>query len=88
MNTRPPKQIYLQTHGTESRLLNATQNEVTWCVDRINENDTVYILATPKLASLLERLAQYANLYNAPESAYNARTLAAQIREVLDDSQA
>ena len=41
-------------------------------------------LVTEKTAALLERLATYANLYDAPQSSYDARELAARIREALE----
>ena len=50
---------------------------------RIARNARLGALVTPDLPDLLERLATYANLYDAPESAYNARALAARIREAL-----
>jgi len=50
----------------------------------IARNARLAALVTPELAALLDRLAQYANLYDAPESAYNARALAARIREALE----
>ena len=51
-------------------------------------NAKLSALMTPELAELLERLAKYANLYNAAPLAYDARALAAQIREALDDGRA
>ena len=41
-------------------------------------------LVTPELPELLEQLARYANCYNAPVSAWDARTLAASIRKALE----
>jgi len=55
--TRPPNQIYLQCYESDGSLRNPVRDDVTWCVDQINENDAIYILATPELAALLERLA-------------------------------
>jgi len=43
MNT-PPKVIYLQIYDEDGKLLDVLQDEVTWCVDRINEKDLVYML--------------------------------------------
>lgn len=96
MKTSLPEQIYLQAHDTEGNLLNATKDEVTWCVDRINENDAAYILATPELAELLERLADMAvriasEIYSVDarlaieqsRHADSANALAARIREAL-----
>lgn len=43
MNT--PKTIYLQCRAPDGMLLDLVHDDVTWCVDQINENDAVYTLA-------------------------------------------
>ena len=80
-NPRPPETIYLQCYDEYTgNLLDVVRDDVTWCRDRINENDAVYILATPELVGLLERLGAWDAL--APRTASErdeARALAAEI---------
>ena len=53
----PPETIYLQCYDEYTgNLLDFVSGDVTWCRDRINENDAVYILATPELARLLDEV--------------------------------
>jgi len=83
----PPEKIYLQCYNEDEdgELLDLVHDDVTWCVDQINENDAVYILATPELARLLERLAKYVpyTLHPGIDIATQARALAAKIRAML-----
>lgn len=100
MKDELPNQIYLQYYDENGEdLLNPARNEVTWCVDRINESDAVYILVTLELAVLLERLANMAvRIASETEAQYSVDdqlamkqskwveegyTLAARIREAL-----
>lgn len=91
MTTRPPEQIYLQCHEDDGNLLNLVRDDVTWCVDQINENNAIYILATPELASLLEYLAEGIDCLAPAEDGVptpktdEARALAAKIKEALDE---
>ena len=58
VKNQPPETIYLQCYDEyDGSLLDVIRDDVTWCRDRINDNDAVYILVTPELAELLERLA-------------------------------
>ena len=40
MKKKPPKEIYLQFYDDENNI----EEEITWCEDRINENDVIYVL--------------------------------------------
>ena len=92
-----PLQIYLQAYDIEGNLLDATKNEVTWCVDQINENDAVYILAMPELVALLDGMIALAEstYVQIPASLQGpmlrmideARALAAEIRGALEVSE-
>lgn len=98
MRDELPNQIYLQYYDENGEdLLNPARNEVTWCIDRINESDVVYTLATLELTALLERLARCAEhiVYEYDDMSTRAerepiardmriaRILAARIREAL-----
>ena len=54
MTNQPPDIIYLQYYGDDWYVDNienpepAEGDEVTWCVDKINEVDIKYLLATPQ----------------------------------------
>ena len=84
---------YCWQHDPEYIARKATERQAAWQAGmdrkvakyrRIARNARLgALVVTLKSAALLERLAQYANLYDAPESAYNARELAARIREAL-----
>ena len=63
-------------------MLNLIHDDVTWCVDQINERDAVYILATPELAEMLESLVSMTDYYESSTDE-EARALAARIREAL-----
>lgn len=53
----PPETIYLQCYDEhDGSLLDFVSDDVTWRRDRINDNDAVYILATPDLARLLDEV--------------------------------
>jgi len=43
--TKPPETIYLQCYDETEELLNLVHDDVTWCVDQINERDATYTLA-------------------------------------------
>lgn len=67
-------------------LIAATDGKVTTdLLGRLEQAEALAQLVTPGLVALLERLATYANLYDAPQSSYDARELATHIREALDD---
>jgi len=95
-NPGPPETIYLQCYDEhDGSLLDFVRDDVTWCRDRINENDAVYILATPELADLLETLAdeipvlgkpmKWAGRYHCSGSGVvdDARDLATRIKDSL-----
>lgn len=42
--TEAPSIIYLQCYDEGGELLNLVSDDVTWCVDKINENDAIYAL--------------------------------------------
>ncbi len=44
--TRLPEAIYLQCYDEAGELLDLVHDDVTWCVDQINECDAVYKLAS------------------------------------------
>lgn len=45
-SNKPPEIIYLQCYDEhDSTLLDPVRDDVTWCVDRVNDNDAVYVLA-------------------------------------------
>ena len=45
-DNKPPETIYLQCYDEyDGSLLDFVRDDVTWCVDRINDNDAVYTLA-------------------------------------------
>jgi len=46
-----PRIIYLQCYDYAGELLNLVRDNVTWCVDQINENDAVYVLARARQAA-------------------------------------
>jgi len=53
----PPKTIYLQCYDESGNLLDLVSTwPTTWCQDRINSNDAVYVLVTPELARLLDKV--------------------------------
>jgi len=41
---RPPNVIYLQWYDENGEVLNAKDHEVTWCEDRINPTDIMYVM--------------------------------------------
>lgn len=45
MNDQPPERIYLQCYESNGSLRDFIHDDVTWCVDQINDDDAVYILA-------------------------------------------
>ena len=45
MNNQPPERVYLQCYESDGTLRDFIHDDVTWCVDQINDNDAVYILA-------------------------------------------
>ena len=56
-NPGPPETIYLQCYDEYTgNLLDFVSDDVTWCRDQINDNDAVYVLATPELARLLDEV--------------------------------
>lgn len=42
--TKPPETIYLQCYDEAGDLLDLIHDDVTWCIDRINERDAIYKL--------------------------------------------
>lgn len=44
MNDKPPERIYLQCYESDGTLRDFISDDVTWCVDQINDNDAIYIL--------------------------------------------
>jgi len=50
-DNKPPERIYLQCYDEyDGSLLDLTRDDVTWCVDKINDNDAVYVLVTERPA--------------------------------------
>jgi len=44
-DNKSPERIYLQCYDEyDGSLLDFTRDDVTWCVDKINDNDAVYAL--------------------------------------------
>jgi hypothetical protein len=41
---KPPETIYLQCYDEAGELLDLVHDDVTWCVDRINDRDAIYKL--------------------------------------------
>ena len=44
---KPPERIYLQIYDEDGDLRDPISDDVTWCADRINENDVAYVLEEP-----------------------------------------
>ena len=88
-NPGPPKTIYLQGYDEYTgNLLDFVSDNVTWRRDRINDDDAVYILATPELAELLLVLARDSENWaqdnnDCSEEAVQAHDLAARIKDSL-----
>jgi len=53
-----PKKIYLQYFDDYGEILDADNNEVTWCHDRINKNDVPYIRITEHRRILAEKITR------------------------------
>ena len=51
---KPPERIYLQLYDEDGSLRDPISDDVTWCVDRINENDVACVLEEAE-KKLLER---------------------------------
>ena len=85
VKTEPPEVIYLQCYDEYTgNLLDFVSDDVTWCRDQINDNDAVYILATPELADLLESLAYGVGDIATDYRAVEAFAVAARIRDQID----
>ena len=56
----PPKVIYLQWYDeNDGKALDPFEGEVTWCIDRINENDLEYILHEKQRSSSISPLPPF-----------------------------
>ncbi len=55
----PPKIIYLQ-YFDEDGELDPSADEITWCRDRINETDLVYVLQDSAINKVLQMIRQIA----------------------------
>ena len=56
-DNKPPERIYLQCYESDGTLRDFISDDVTWCVDQINNNDVIYILALtqpPRAESSME----------------------------------
>ena len=58
--TNIPKRIYLQWFDEDGEKLDPTKDEITWCVDCINETDVSYV--REKTIQALERVAKAAKV--------------------------
>ena len=41
---KPPERIYLQCYKSDGSLRDFINDDVTWCMDQVNDNDAIYIL--------------------------------------------
>jgi len=44
---KPPERIYLQCYDEDGHLRDVYNDDVTWCADRIDENDVAYVIEKP-----------------------------------------
>lgn len=78
----------LRTDGAQNNYIEGLRDRLKQAKQRAERAEALAALVTPRLAELMERLAWIAEIVKYPVAAEHGRTLAAQIREALDDSQA
>ena len=66
----PPKVIYLQWYDEDTgEELDPIDDEVTWCVDRINDSDVVYVIQDERITKLIAALRAIMDTYGDDEGA-------------------